>query len=377
MKKFKFIPLFLLAFTITFVGCKKDNITDEADIIPANFKVDIPNTLSKFDVLNTKSGDIPDGGDIYTHLTNFIAVGEAAADIVNEIIVAIGQYDLAQAMSFSFQSEEDGRTKTVVIIENSEFDGQTWEFELSLTDEDGGKGLQVFWNNSPVKGIAIMNPYNIHRGCVAAKCDGYYWVNENTMYRVDYSEAETAYDAQMTVYISGLTLPTVPEKSDYDRFTMETMKMFVGKKGDIIDVYGNSNHPLAWFLNPTKVGYSWAFVAAGDLSTERAVAEAGLPLSTVDSDSRVVILKDNSIHNVLYNEIAFLYPDATHQIILDYLVNTEAPAYFGPLGFVSAGTPPEGSVAYDAAEASMNLLTPYSPYFVSNLEINFKADAVQ
>lgn len=376
MKKFKIISLFILASMIIFVGCKKDNITEEADIIPASFKVDIPSTISNFQSTAVKGDGIIQGNHIYEHLTNFIAVGEAAADIVNGIIVAIGEYDLDQAMSFSFQSEEDGRTKNVVIIENSEYEGITWEFQLTMTDEDGGTGLQVFWNNSPVKGIAIMNPYNIHRGCVAAKCEGYYWVNENTMYRVDYSEAETAYEAQMTVYIAGLNLPVV-KPEEYDRFTMETMKMFAGKNGDIVDVYGNSNHPLAWFLNPTKVGYNWAFVAAGDLSTERAVAEAGLPPSELNTNDREEILQIHSIHEVLYDEIAYLYPEATHEMILDYLVNTEAPGYFSPLGFVSSGTPPEGSTAYDAAEASMNLLTPYNPFEISNLEISFKDDAVQ
>ena len=47
------------------------------------------------------------------------------------------------------------------------------------------------------------------------------------MYRIDYSEAETDYEAQMVVYISGLVLPdpTVGE----NRFAMETLKMFAGK----------------------------------------------------------------------------------------------------------------------------------------------------
>jgi hypothetical protein len=255
-----------------------------------------------------------------------------------------------------------------VIIEGSEFEGQSWEFQLTMTDEDGGKALQVFWNNSPVKGIAIMNPYNIDRTTVNEWSQSEQWTDENTMYRVDYSEAEQDYEAQMTVYISGLKLPD-PSVGD-NRFAMETLKMFAGKNGDIIDVYGNSNHPNASFFDENTVGFNWAFTAAGDESTDRAVAEVGLPPSNLDASDRETLLVTYSIYNVFYNELIEL--GYQEQDIQDYLVNTQAPGYFNSQGFVSAGTSP-GS-AYDAAEASMNLLTPYNPVLVSNLEINFKND---
>ena len=72
------------------------------------------------------------------------------------------------------------KPKSIVIIENSAFEGQTWEYQLTTTDEDGGKALQVFWNNNPVKGISILQPYNINR----SETDE--WSNESTMYRVDF-----------------------------------------------------------------------------------------------------------------------------------------------------------------------------------------------
>ncbi len=366
MKKISLILSVVFALAIAFTGCKKDTELTKADIIPQNFKVDIPNSLTKNAAKAEKDG-VLNGNDIYGHLSNFIAVGDGAADIVQEIMRAIRQYDLDQAMIFSYQSDEDGRTKNVVIIENSEFEGTTWEYQLTMTDADseinadGGKAMQIFWNNNPVKGISILKPYNINRS------EQDEWSGENTMYRIDYSEIDATYDATMKVYISGLVLPDDSTVGD-NRFAMETMKMFVGKKGDIIDVFGNSNHPNASFFDENTVGFNWAFAAAGDESTDRAVAEVGLPPSNLDETSRTVLLGDFSIYNVFHNELIELGYQETD--IQDYLINTQAPGYFNADGFVSAGTSP--SSAYDAAETSMGNLTPYNPILISNLTIQFK-----
>ncbi len=361
MKKINLILTVIFALSVVFVGCQKDKDLINADIVPEKFKVDIPNSISNNASKVDKDG-VLNGNDIYGHLTNFIAVGEGAADIVQEIITAIRIYDLDQAMTFSYQSDDDGRTKHVVIIENSEFEGQVWEYQLTITDEDGGKGMQIFWNNSPVKGISIINPYNLDRTTNDE------WNDENTMYRVDYSEAEIDYEAQMIVYISDLVLPD-PSVGE-NRFAMETMKMFVGKNGDIVDVFGNSNHPNASFFDENTVGFNWAFAAAGDESNDRGVAEEGLPPSTLDETDRVVLLETFSIHDVFYQELIEL--GYSEEDILDFIVNTEAPGYFNENGFVTAGTSP--SNAYDAAEASMYNLTPYNPILVSNLTIQFKND---
>ncbi len=367
MKKISLILTVIFALAVVFTGCKKDDDLIKTDIVPQNFKVDIPSSISNAANKATKD-DVLDGNDIYEHLTTFIAVGEGAADIVQDIMRAIREYDLDQAMTFSFQSDDDGRTKHVVIIENSEFEGQMWEYQLSMTDEDGGKAMQIFWNNSPVKGIAILNPYNIDRTTVNEWSQEEQWTDENTMYRVDYSEAGTYYEAEMTVYISDLKLP---ESSEGDnRFAIETLKMFAGKKGDIIDVYGNSNHPNAYFFDDSKEGFNWAFAAAGDEVSDIGVAEVGLPLSTLDETSRTVLLVDNSIHNVFEQELIYL---GIPQVDIDvYLVNTAAPGYFYDGGFLSAGTSP--GTSYDAIEASMESLTPYNPVLISNLTIQFKDD---
>ncbi|MCF6366621.1 MAG: hypothetical protein L3J35_10510 [Bacteroidales bacterium] len=361
MKKISLILMVIFATAVLFTSCKDKNEI-AADIIPAKFKVDVPGSISNSTVKSDKNG-ILNGSDIYGNLTTFIAVGEGAADIVQAIMSAIREYDLDQAMSFSFQSDDDGRTKSVVIIENSEFEGQVWEYQLTLTDEDGGTGMQVFWNNSPVKGVSIINPYDLDRNSPDT------WNDANTMYRVDYSEASSDYDAEMKVYITGLVLPA--DTIGDNKYAMETMKMFVGKKGDIVDVFGNSNHPNASFFDENTVGFNWAFAAAGDESNDRAVAEVGLPPSNLDETSRTVLLETYSIYNVFYNELMGAgYTDAE---ISDYIFNTQAPGYFNASGFVAAGTSP--STAYDAAEASMQNLTPYNPVLVSNLVIQFKDDS--
>ncbi len=360
MKKTSLILMVIFAVAILFTSCKDKNEIN-ADIVPSKFKVDIPSSISE--TSTNKNDDVLNGGQIYEHLRTFIAVGESSADIVQGIMGAIREYELDQAMSFSYTSEEDGRTKEIVIVENSTFEGQNWEYQLTTTDEDGGKGLQVFWNNNPVKGISILNPYNINRSETSD------WSDENTMYRVDYSEAGTAYDAEMTVYISGLKLPeTVTEENKY---AMETLKMFAGKKGDIVDVFGNSNHPNASFLEGTDSGFNWAFAASGNDVSNIAVAEVGLPPSNLNEDSRAVILETYSINNV-FTQIITDLGIYTDEQIQAYLAQTQAPGYFSSGGFLNAGTSPGDT--YNEIETSMEALTPYNPVSVSNLIISFKDD---
>jgi hypothetical protein len=367
MKKISLILTVIFAISLLFTSCDKNANLINADIVPDNFKVDIPNSLSNASDKASKD-DVLDGNDIYGHLTTFIAVGEGAADIVQGIMRAIRRYDLDQAMSFSFESDEDGRTKSVVIIENSSFEGQIWEYQLTMKDEDGGTALQVFWNNSPVKGIAILNPYNIDRTTVNEWSQSEQWTDENTMYRVDYSEAETDYEAQMIVYISGLKLPDSIQA--YNRFAMETLKMFAGKKGNVVDVYGNSNHPKAYFFDDTKEGFNWAFVAAGNDVANIGIAEVGLPPSYLDETSRTVLLETHSIHNVFETELTALGYSQTDIDV--YLAHTLAPGYFANGEFLQAGTSPGSS--YDEIQSSMETLSPYNPIEISNLSIQFKDD---
>ena len=374
MKKISFILTVLISFSFIFTSCNPDEIEPIDDnIMPENFKVDIPESLMSNGTksLKSKKSDDLQGNDIYEHLTTFIHVGDEASEIVSDIIKAIRMYNLNQPMSFSFESEEDERAKNVIIVEKSTFEGKEWQYQMTITDadsegnEDGGIGIQIFWDKNPVNGIAILKPYNINRNEIP-----YF---SEAMFRIDYSETgASSYEQEMIVYISGLKT-NIPHM---DQYAMETLKMKVGKNGNTIEVYGNSNHPNA-VLFSSDAGFNWAFVAAGSNVSEIGVAEVALPPSNLNSTDRQVILKDYSIKNVFteevnswYMEIFGFLPD--EQQLAVYLQNAEAPGYFNNNGFVQGGTSPGSE--YDVFEAAINNLTPYNPSEVSSLTIAFKTE---
>jgi hypothetical protein len=373
MKRSLFIISTFFLGLILFASCQKENLKDEqTDILPQNFKVDIPSSISRTVTVTNKDG-VMNGNEIYQHLNNFIKIGEGAADLVEILMNGIRRYHLNQAMAFSYTSDEDSRVKNVQVLENVQFENLTWEYQLNIIDAesisntDGGYAMQIFWNKYPVKGIAILKPYNINRGENLN--------NPNAIFRIDYSEAsENGYDSQMTVAIAGLPTPAT------DIFAINSLKMFVGKKGDVVEVYGNTNHPNAVLFTTTNKGFNWAFTASGDDVLNIGTAEVGLPPSTLNSNSRSVILKDYSIKNVFSARINEWYMQTygvtPSQTQLDiYLVNTQAPGFFNNNGFVVAGLSP--TAAYDRLVTSMNSLTPYSPYEISNLTLNFKTSLAQ
>ncbi len=147
------------------------------------------------------------------------------------------------------------------------------------------------------------------------------------------------------------------------------MKMFVGKKGDVISVYGNSDHPNAKFFTDDS-GFNWAFVAAGYESKDLGIAEVGLPPSNLDETSRDVLLDTYSIKNVFTDQINDAFPGIDQDLIDLYLMHTEGPGYFTDEGFVSGGTPPSG--LWSELELRIEDLTPYNPSDIANLQINFQ-----
>ncbi len=368
MKKLNVIlVLAILALSFSFQSCKKDGVEpteQKTGILPSNFKVDIPSSLSGDDYLKSTNGDTLQGDDIYQHTRSFIWVGEHAADIVNEIIQVIGQNNLNEPMSFNFVSDDDGRVKHVVIVDNASFEGQIWEFQMTITDEgpasakSGNTAMQIFWNRSPIKGVSIINPYNLDHTTELQY--------EESMYRIDYSEAgELGYEHHMIVTLAGLPL----EDPLVDPYSMKTMKMFVGKNGDAISIYGNSDHPNALFFNG-DVGFDWAFTAAGKQSTDIGVAEVGLPSNTLNSSDRYTLLVDNSIKNVFTNQIYDAWPWIDSTTVQSYLYNTEAPGFFDHGGFVQGGIAPNPN--YNSLLNIIAGLTPYNPAVINDLEIEFK-----
>jgi hypothetical protein len=217
--------------------------------------------------------------------------------------------------------------------------------------------MQIFWNKNPIQGIALLNPYNIDR-----TTDPEY---EETMYRIDYSEAgEMGYAHHMIVTIDNLPLEDPLENP----YSMSTLKMFVGKNGDAVSVYGNSEHPNATFFTG-ETGFDWSFVAAGKNSTDIGVAEVGLPSNTLNSSDRYTLLVENSVRNVFEDQLYAVWPWIDPETVNAFLYNTEAPGFFDHSGFIQGGTAP--SPAYNSLLNIIAALSPYNPYEIHQLEIQF------
>ncbi len=370
-KQISIVLSFVTAFIFFFSSCEKNNDLRPSDdsILPEKFTVDIPSSLSSDAFANKKSASLIDtlnGNAVYRHLRTFIHVGENGAEILRDIIKGIGIYNINRPMELSYESDDDGRVKNLVVIENSFFDGVNWEFQLTITDaesegnEDEGKGLQLFWNRDPRKGIAIIKPYNLDRNSHEYFSDA--------LFRIDYSEAgEHGYDAHMIVAIAGLPLAHPLE----DPYSMKALKMFVGKDDELVDVYGNSDHPNAVFFT-TTTGFNWAFVASGHDQLDIGVAEVGLPPSNLDEPSREVLLGNYAVKEVFSDQIYNLWPYIDEESVEAYLYNTEAPGYFDEYGFVQGGTSP--GTEYDEIEMRIEGLSPYNPKEINSLEIEFKSE---
>lgn len=338
------------------------------NIVPAKFKVDVPESLTKTPANGrTKNGlskDELNGNEIYEALSAYIQIGEGSAEIIEAIMEGIGNIGIHGVIFIAFESDDDSRVKNLTVTENSDFEGKNYQYQLTITDadsegnDDGGKAMQVFWNLDPVEGTAILKPYNIDRVKDINAGDA--------IYRIDYSEVETnGYDAHMIVSISNLPLANPLD----DPYAIDNLKMFVGKTGDVVDVYGNSNHPNASFFT-SDAGFNWSFVASGVESEEISVAEVGLPPNDLDETDRTVILEEYAIKTVFSDQITAVWPNLDQSLIDQYLLNTEAPGFFDKDGFVQGGTAP--SVDYDPLVLRIQDLTPYSPLDIKNLTVKFK-----
>ncbi len=365
---FKLVSLALLVSLITISCDEQTEIKPENGILPQSFGVDIPSSISNPNLANGgrisgRTEEDIKGDDVYQLLGLFISVGEGASDITEAIIGAIKFYNIESVQVLTYTSDDDGRDKTLTVTQNSEFEGQTYEYQLTITDadsegnQDGGKAMQVFWNNDPVKGVAILKPYNIDRLHDAN--------HGEAIYRVDYNSAgNSIYDATMEVSIAGLTL------DENDQFSLRTLRMFVGKRGDDVDVYGNSSHPEAQLFSEADGGFNWAFVASGNDVTNIGVAEVGLPPGNLDSSERSVLLDDYSLRTVFTNAIEAAFPGVDQTTLDALLVNTNPPGYFDKDGFLNAGESP--GVAWDGLAERIKDLTPYNPLETTDLELSFK-----
>ncbi|MCK5693851.1 MAG: hypothetical protein KAI08_13405, partial [Bacteroidales bacterium] len=141
MKKLSFysLVLFLLG-ALFFTACENTfngpGPEDENSILPDQLTVDIPAALME-DVSSLKGEPVVDtlkGREIYGHLRFFIHTGDHAGRIVRHIIYGIRRYNIDQVKTVTYESEDDGRIKNLVVVEGPEFDGRTWEYGLTITD---------------------------------------------------------------------------------------------------------------------------------------------------------------------------------------------------------------------------------------------------
>lgn len=146
--------------------------------------------------------------------------------------------------------------------------------------------------------------------------------------------------------------------------------MFAGKKGDVVDVYGNTNHPNAIFFSG-NAGFNWAFVASGNDVKNIGVAEVGLPPGDLDESDREVLLKEYSIKNVFTTEITSAWPGIDQDLLAAYLSNTSAPGYFdNKHGFIAGGVSPGAD--WDVLTNRLTKLSPYNPKSTSEMVVTFK-----
>ncbi len=371
MKNLRILAFTLFAgLSMLFISCDDEIQTpiQEENLLPTRFTVDVPTALTTAQsgsgrVATTFEMQEMDGNDIYGLLRVYILVGKEAGEIVEDVMTAISLYGIDRPMTMTYSGDEDGRTKNLEVVEGATYDGVSYQYALTITDADsegnadGGFAMQIFWDRSPVKGVALLNPYNINRDDRS--------VLDNTLFRIDYDETgENGYQASMEVSITGL----LDENDSSDQFALDNLKMFVGKTDDGVDIYGNSNHPMAKFFND-DTGFNWAFVAAGNKSEDLAVAEVGLPPSTLNSDLRAVILGDYAIKTVFEDQIREEFPNISQALLDQYLANTEAPGYFDSTGFIQGGESPGSQ--FDVYENRIQDLTPFNPLMIANLEITF------
>jgi len=77
-----------IGMVLSFTSCEpNEQVEPQKDLLPARFRVEIPNSISNINGFNSgrASGRIKEdtlqGNDIYLHLNTFIAVGDGAAQI--------------------------------------------------------------------------------------------------------------------------------------------------------------------------------------------------------------------------------------------------------------------------------------------------------
>jgi len=363
MKTINIIGVIVTLSALVFSGCSKD---ESGDSLPDNITIGISDAIS-FPVSGSgKSANLGidplTGEEIYMHLRNIIYLGELSADLVQDMMISLKKHNIKYATTFSYESIYDGKNKNVVVKENVSVNDTTWNFCLTVSDEELGTAFQLFWNTSPLEVIAILQPkafdFSVTR-------------NPNAMIKIEYSENDPYYDKIMIV--------SVIKIDSTSRQYMSNIKFFAGKNGDNISLYGNSTHPYMALLNENhNNGRCFCFQARNDILYDIAIARIALP--TILQTDMTNIWDDFSVDKVLSDEIDIVYPNVDQSTLTNikdiFLANAIGPAYFsGEQGFVSNASNVPDDEGFTQDFMNMTGLTPWVPFEISQMTITFSTDS--
>ncbi|QSE96100.1 hypothetical protein [Fulvivirga lutea] len=360
MKKL-IISLFSILILFTYSSCddEEENTVATEIVVPENFTVDIPSSIStdaNGGLTGRTEGDgdgIIEGNEIYQAVPFFIFIGEESARIIELIFPIAAALEQQNVQTLIYTSDDDGRDKEVTINRNVTRGGKEYAYELTTFDVlDNAQALQMLWNTEPIEGIAIISPYQIDHTDDS---------EPDALLRIDYSEDDPDYEATMTVYISGID----PEVDGLDN-----LKLWAGRNGNVVDVVGNSNHPgFVLFDANFTGGRNYAFVGRGDETTDIGVINLALPPSNVTTNN---ILTEYSVYNVLFGEIdAVAGGFFTPEEIDDILAEANSPAYFNDVqGFITSGLDNQPA-GFSNEFIDLSNLTPFVPNDIRTLEVQF------
>ncbi|MCH7657011.1 MAG: hypothetical protein IIB05_01645 [Bacteroidetes bacterium] len=363
MKNIKVITVIITLSAIVFSGCGKN---ESGDSLPDNITIGISDAIS-FPAPNTNKSaylgvDALTGEDIYMHLRNFIYLGELSADLVQDMMLSLKKHNITHSTTFPYESIYDGKNKDVVVKENISINDTTWDFCLTVSDEELGTAFQLFWNTNPLEVITILQPRAFDFSTTR---------NPNAMIQIEYSENDPDYDKTMIVSITKM--------DSTSRQYMSNLKFFAGKNGDIISLYGNSTHPYMTLLNDNhNSGRCFCFRARNDVPNDIAIARIALPTILQTDMSNIWV--DFSVDKVLTEEIDIVYANVDQATLSDikkiFLARAVGPAYFtGEQGFVSnAGDIPDDE-GFTQDFMDMTGLNPWSPAEINQMIITFSTDS--
>ena len=356
--------LIILSILLLLFGCSEnnnDNNEKKAEI-PTDVLVDIPSAIAgnESDITGTRGTELK-GSDIYSYQRVYIGIAENSAEIIKSMIEGIKDFPLENEFTTEYQDNEDGSKKTLDFFKNPESD-ENYEYGINIYDSEKkdisyeNLAFQFYWSQSIKKGIVTFHFNKMNHN-----------ITDNDLkLQVVYSEESNNYDREMEVFISGLSVVS-------ERFNCN-IRMFAGKKGNIIDSWGSSYHPLAWIVNSADKGRNWMYRAKADKSKNAGVLEVAIPPVDYDESAQFT---EYPVKEVLKNEITQVYEgliDSTElsEKIDEYLVNAEAPGYFKDnTGFVSGGENPDPAIfTPDLADLSV-ITIPFTPKDIKKMTISF------